>query len=85
MGLPTPFGRRGLRARDAYHQHVDEARVAVDDEHLEALMPAAAITALASEEDRQHATQAGFQVHIAKPIDSARLASIVGLLADWKS
>jgi CheY-like chemotaxis protein len=47
-------------------------------------VPAAAITALASEEDRQRATQSGFQLHVAKPIDAARLAEVVRLLADWQ-
>jgi two-component system CheB/CheR fusion protein len=47
-------------------------------------VPAAALTALASDEDRQRAIQAGFQLHVAKPVDSARLAAIVRALADWK-
>jgi two-component system CheB/CheR fusion protein len=47
-------------------------------------VPAAALTALASEEDRQRALQAGFQLHVAKPVDSARLATIVSMLAAWK-
>jgi CheY-like chemotaxis protein len=46
--------------------------------------PAAALTALAADEDRQHAIEAGFQLHVAKPVDASKLASIVGLLADWK-
>ena len=36
-------------------------------------MPAAALTALAREEDRQQSLDAGFQLHLAKPIDSAAL------------
>ncbi len=47
-------------------------------------VPAAAITALASDEDRQRALRAGFQMHVAKPIDAARLAAVVSLLADWR-
>jgi len=47
-------------------------------------VPAAAITALASDEHRQRALQAGFQMHVAKPIDAARLAAVVSLLADWR-
>jgi len=46
-------------------------------------VPAAAVTALASDDDRQRALKAGFQMHVAKPIDSARLAAVVRLLADW--
>ena len=40
--------------------------------------PAAALTALAGEEDRRRALEAGFQMHLAKPIDSDRLATAVG-------
>ena len=43
--------------------------------------PAAALTALAGEEDRKRALAAGFQMHIAKPLDAMRLASAVSLLA----
>jgi two-component system CheB/CheR fusion protein len=47
-------------------------------------VPAAAITALAGDEDRRHALEAGFQMHVAKPVDAAKLASVVARLADWK-
>ena len=44
-------------------------------------VPAVALTALASEDDRRHALDAGFQVHMAKPVDFARLvATLVRLL-----
>jgi two-component system CheB/CheR fusion protein len=46
-------------------------------------VPAAALTALASDEDRRRALQAGFQLHLAKPVDAARLAAAVGALAAW--
>ena len=48
-------------------------------------VPAAAITALAAEEDRREALDSGFQMHVAKPMDAARLASVVATLADWKT
>jgi CheY-like chemotaxis protein len=42
--------------------------------------PAAALTALARYEDRQQALDAGFQLHLAKPIDSqSLLAAVAGL------
>ncbi len=44
-------------------------------------VPAAALTALASDEDRKRAISAGFQLHVPKPVDSARLASVVSRLA----
>ena len=48
--------------------------------------PAAALTALARDEDRQQSLDAGFQLHLAKPIDSAALlaavASLKSLIAD---
>jgi two-component system CheB/CheR fusion protein len=46
-------------------------------------IPAAALTALASEEDRRRALESGFQMHLAKPIDSDRLATAVATLAVW--
>jgi signal transduction histidine kinase/CheY-like chemotaxis protein len=45
-----------------------------------ATIPAAALTALAREEDRHRALAAGFQLHLAKPIDGQSLiAAVVGL------
>ncbi|HEY2250033.1 MAG TPA: ATP-binding protein, partial [Planctomycetaceae bacterium] len=46
-----------------------------------AKVPAAAITALARSEDRTRALRAGFQSHIAKPVDSAELLAVVAALA----
>jgi two-component system CheB/CheR fusion protein len=43
--------------------------------------PAAALTALAGEEDRRRALEAGFQMHLAKPIDADRLAVAIGTLS----
>ncbi len=45
-------------------------------------IPVAALTALASEADRQHAARAGFQAHLVKPIDAARLIAAIGLLLE---
>ncbi len=47
--------------------------------------PAAAITALASNEERQKALESGFQMHVAKPIDAARLVAVVSTLVEWPS
>ena len=44
-------------------------------------IPAAALTAYAREEDSQRARSAGYQVHISKPVDPARLAAVVAGLA----
>jgi two-component system, chemotaxis family, CheB/CheR fusion protein len=41
------------------------------------LIPALALTALAGEEDRQRALSAGFQMHVAKPVDIRRLTEAV--------
>ena len=43
--------------------------------------PAAALSALASTEDRQHALDAGFQMHLPKPVDIDVLFSAVVRLA----
>jgi two-component system, chemotaxis family, CheB/CheR fusion protein len=44
-------------------------------------VPAIALTAFAREEDRQHALEAGFTVHVAKPIDPAALAGVVAAVS----
>jgi CheY-like chemotaxis protein len=43
-------------------------------------VPAAAMTALASDADRREASAAGFQLHVAKPVDSDRLVEAVRAL-----
>ena len=43
-------------------------------------IPAAALTAFARDEDRQRALQAGFQLHLAKPIDPLSLVNAVANL-----
>ena len=45
-----------------------------------ASIPAAALTALAREEDRRQALDAGFQLHLAKPIDPSSLVAAVASL-----
>lgn len=40
-------------------------------------IPALALTALAGQEDRERATAAGFQMHLAKPFDFDRLADVL--------
>jgi signal transduction histidine kinase/ActR/RegA family two-component response regulator len=44
-------------------------------------VPAAAITAFASEKDRREALEAGFQEHLVKPLDPAALRAVVARLA----
>jgi CheY-like chemotaxis protein len=46
-------------------------------------VPAAALTAYARSEDRTRALRAGFQMHLAKPIDPAELLDSVRALAGW--
>ena len=43
-------------------------------------IPAAALTAFARDEDRQEALQAGFQMHLTKPIDAGALVAAVATL-----
>jgi CheY-like chemotaxis protein len=50
-----------------------------------ALIPAAALTAFARDEDRLAALQAGFQMHLAKPIDPDSLVAAVASLARSKA
>jgi CheY-like chemotaxis protein len=51
-----------------------------DDERAREI-PAAALTAYARSEDRMKALRAGFQMHLAKPIDPAELVTTVAALA----
>ena len=44
-------------------------------------MPAAALTAYARSEDRVKALKAGFQIHLANPIDPAELVATIAALA----
>jgi CheY-like chemotaxis protein len=44
-------------------------------------IPAAALTAYARAEDRKRALLAGFQTHVAKPVDPAELTAVVASLA----
>jgi len=43
-------------------------------------MPAAALTAYARSDDRMKALRAGFQIHLAKPIDPAELVTTIAAL-----
>jgi CheY-like chemotaxis protein len=45
------------------------------------MIPAAALTAFARDEDRQEALQAGFQMHLTKPIDAGALVAAVASLS----
>ncbi|MET0595140.1 MAG: ATP-binding protein, partial [Polyangiaceae bacterium] len=45
-------------------------------------VPAIALSAFASDRDRQHAITAGFTAHIAKPVDPEALVSIVASVAE---
>jgi len=48
------------------------------------MVPAAALTAFAREEDRQEALKAGFQVHLTKPIDATTLLAAVTALGSYQ-
>jgi CheY-like chemotaxis protein len=48
-------------------------------------VPAAALTAFAREEDRQEALDAGFQLHLSKPVDASALIAAVATLARWNA
>ena len=46
-------------------------------------IPAVALTAYARVEDRMRALNAGFQMHVPKPVEPAELLTIVASLAEW--
>ena len=45
--------------------------------------PALALTAYARTEDRVRALSAGFQMHMAKPVEPAELVAVVSTLTSW--
>jgi len=56
-------------------------RLRAMEEGLGRRLPAIALTAYASEEDMRRAQAAGFDAHLSKPVDPARLVEIaVGLV-----
>lgn len=67
----------GMPERDGYDL-IRELRASGRDA---AALPAVAVTAFASPEDRQRALTAGFQVHLAKPVDPKELTSVIASLA----
>jgi signal transduction histidine kinase/CheY-like chemotaxis protein len=71
IGMPEQDGYaliRKVRALDAAHG---------------GRIPAVALTAYARVEDRLKVLSAGFQLHVAKPIEPAELIAVVGSMADW--
>ena len=67
----------GLPDRDGYEfmRRVRSMRGPVGE------VPAAAVTALARSDDRRRALMAGYQTHLAKPIDQGELVAVVATLA----
>jgi CheY-like chemotaxis protein len=51
------------------------------DERVGRLTPAAALSALARADDRRRALNAGYQMHVTKPIDPLELALMIERLA----
>jgi CheY-like chemotaxis protein len=47
----------------------------------EGVLPAIALTAYAGEAERVQALEAGFQMHVSKPVDPFELAAVVASLA----
>jgi len=56
-------------------------RLRASENGLAASTPAIALTAFARPEDRHHALQAGFQLHLAKPIDARSLVAAIASIA----
>ena len=73
--LVTDLGMPGL---DGFAL-IDRVRRHADDRVRQ--IPAAALTAYARSEDRMKALRAGFQMHLAKPIDPVELVTTVAALA----
>jgi signal transduction histidine kinase/CheY-like chemotaxis protein len=67
----------GMPERDGY-ELIREIRA---QGHGAAELPAVAVTAFAGPEDRRRALAAGFQVHLAKPVDPRELTHVIASLA----
>jgi CheY-like chemotaxis protein len=94
--MPAASAAEAIEAFDLLAPHVLVSDIGMPDEDGYALLarirargperggrvPAIALTALARPEDRQRATRAGFQVHVAKPVEPAELAAVVANLAN---
>jgi PAS domain S-box-containing protein len=67
----------GLPDRDGYEfmRRVRRMRGPIGE------VPAAAVTALSRSDDRRRALMAGYQTHLAKPIDQGELVAVVAMLA----
>jgi CheY-like chemotaxis protein/nitrogen-specific signal transduction histidine kinase len=68
----------GMPAEDGYALIARIRALSADDGGR---IPAIALTAFAKEDDRSRALKAGFQVHVAKPVEPQELASVVAGLA----
>jgi CheY-like chemotaxis protein len=69
----------GMPGKDGY-QFIRELRQIAQD--VGRKFPTIALTAFARSEDRTRAMMAGYQVHIAKPIEPQELLATVGSLAE---
>jgi CheY-like chemotaxis protein len=71
----------GMPAKDGY-QMIQEVRRLSEEQG--GRTPAVALTAFARSEDRTRAMMAGYQLHLAKPIEPQELLAAVGSLAGWR-
>jgi CheY-like chemotaxis protein len=71
----------GMPVEDGY---VLVRRLRAMEEGLGRRLPAIALTAYASEEDTRRALTAGFDAHLSKPVDPARLIDIAAGLASGR-
>jgi CheY-like chemotaxis protein/nitrogen-specific signal transduction histidine kinase len=66
----------GMPEMDGY-ELIGEARKLTDDEYF---LPAIALTAYASTQDRERAIDAGYQTHLSKPVDFEQFLSVINNL-----
>jgi PAS domain S-box-containing protein len=66
----------GMPEMDGY-ELIGEARKLTDDEYF---LPAIALTAYASTQDRERAINAGYQTHLPKPVDFEQFLSVINNL-----
>jgi PAS domain S-box-containing protein len=68
----------GMPQQDGYSL-IEQVRAQEAEQRI-AFLPAVALTAFARAEDRARAIEAGFQMHLAKPVDAAQLITAIATL-----
>jgi len=76
---PDSFSRAGLTRREDGYQLTRKIRSMKPEQGGD--IPAVALTAYATAEDKTRALDSGFQMHVAKPVDPTEIIFVIAKLA----